>query len=199
MKTRDKAILDDLKRFRCMTRDDIVDLHFKSLKKPVTSCNAVMKRLRRDGNVEVNTTQQQYIYFPSSGTVKKNSQKISHFLGILDVYKQLLDYEPPKLLEIEPKYSNVKVEPDMFTIWRRAPFFVEVQKSRYSTRVFQEKINRYLAYYHSREWEALHWQPKNNKLFPSILIITESKYKFEAPGLRVFQYDSIKSMMNDFK
>lgn len=199
MKTRDKAILDDLKRFRCMSRDDIVDLHFKHLKKPVSSCNSVLKRLRRDGHIGANTMQQPYIYFPQSKTISKNSQKIPHFLGILDVYKQLLDYEQPKYLEVEPKYSNVKVEPDMFVIWRRSPFFIEVQKSRYSTKVFQDKINRYLMYYHSGEWKNLHWQPRENKLFPSILVITDSKYKINAHDLRVFQFDSIKSMMNSFK
>ncbi|MHA4119940.1 replication-relaxation family protein, partial [Bacillus cereus] len=51
MKSRDKAIIKDLCRFRCLSRDDIIDLHFQGLKKAVTSCNTVMKRLRRDGSV----------------------------------------------------------------------------------------------------------------------------------------------------
>ena len=32
MKNRDKAIIKDLQRFRCMSRDDIIDLHFQGLK-----------------------------------------------------------------------------------------------------------------------------------------------------------------------
>ena len=93
MRNRDKAILNNLKRFRCMSRDDIIDLHFQGLKNAVTCCNTVMKRLRRDGHVDANISQQPYIYFPQSSTLRKTSQKIPHFLGILDVYKQLIYYE----------------------------------------------------------------------------------------------------------
>ena len=63
MKNRDKAIIKDLQRFRCMSRDDIIDLHFQGLKKAVTCCNTVMKRLRRDGSVDANVSQRPYIYF----------------------------------------------------------------------------------------------------------------------------------------
>ena len=76
-----------------MSRDDIIDLHFQGLKNAVTCCNTVMKRLRRDGHVDANISQQPYIYFPQSSTLRKTSQKIPHFLGILDVYKQLIYYE----------------------------------------------------------------------------------------------------------
>lgn len=56
MRNRDKAILNDLKRFRCMSRDDIIDLHFQGLNNAVTCCNTVMKRLRRDGHVDANVS-----------------------------------------------------------------------------------------------------------------------------------------------
>lgn len=32
MRKRDVAILNDLQRFRCLTRNDIIELHFKGLK-----------------------------------------------------------------------------------------------------------------------------------------------------------------------
>ena len=99
MKSRDKAILKDLQRFRCLSRDDIIDLHFQGLKKAVTSCNTVMKRLRRDGSVDVNVSQQPYIYFPQPSPIRKTSQKIPHFLAIVNVYKQLLQYENPNCLK----------------------------------------------------------------------------------------------------
>ncbi|MBJ7966277.1 MULTISPECIES: replication-relaxation family protein [Bacillus cereus group] len=196
MRNRDKAILNNLKRFRCMSRDDIIDLHFQGLKNAVTCCNTVMKRLRRDGHVDANISQQPYIYFPQSSTLRKTSQKIPHFLGILDVYKQLIYYEKPKLFKVEPKYGKEFMEPDAFTIWRRSPFFIEVQKSVYSKKVMQDKINRYELYFHSQEWHNESWQPKESKFFPSILIITEKYYNISSFSLRIFQASSISNFLN---
>ncbi|KXY76037.1 hypothetical protein AT270_03150 [Bacillus cereus] len=196
MRNRDKAILSDLKRFRCMSRDDIIDLHFHGVKNAVTCCNTVMKRLRRDGHVDANISQQPYIYFPQPSTLRKTSQKIPHFLGIVDVYKQLIHYEKPKLFKVEPKYGKEFMEPDAFTIWRRSPFFIEVQKSVYSKKIMQDKINRYELYFHSQEWHNESWQPKDSKFFPSILIITDKKYDVTSSDLRIFQATSIHDFMD---
>ncbi|MCU5668697.1 replication-relaxation family protein [Bacillus cereus] len=196
MRNRDKAILNNLKRFRCMSRDDIIDLHFQGLKNAVTCCNTVMKRLRRDGHVDANISQQPYIYFPQSSTLRKTSQKIPHFLGIVDVYKQLIYYEKPKLFKVEPKYGKEFMEPDAFTIWRRSPFFIEVQRSVYSKKVMQDKINRYELHFHSQEWHNESWQPKESKYFPSILIITEKYYNISSFSLRIFQASSIRNFLN---
>ncbi|MCU5499359.1 replication-relaxation family protein [Bacillus wiedmannii] len=196
MRNRDKAILNNLKRFRCMSRDDIIDLHFQGLKNAVTCCNTVMKRLRRDGHVDANISQQPYIYFPQSSTLRKTSQKIPHFLGIVDVYKQLIYYEKPKLFKVEPKYGKEFMKPDAFTIWRRSPFFIEVQRSVYSKKVMQDKINRYELYFHSQEWHNESWQPKESKYFPSILIITEKYYNISSFSLRIFQASSISNFLN---
>jgi len=179
-----------------MSRDDIIDLHFQGLKNAVTCCNTVMKRLRRDGHVDANISQQPYIYFPQSSTLRKTSQKIPHFLGILDVYKQLIYYEKPKLFKVEPKYGKAFMEPDAFTIWRRSPFFIEVQRSVYSKKVMQDKINRYELYFHSQEWHNESWQPKEFKYFPSILIITEKYYNISSFSLRIFQASSISNFLN---
>ena len=166
MKNRDKAIIKDLQRFRCMSRDDIIDLHFQGLKKAVTCCNTVMKRLRRDGSVDANVSQQTIHLFPATEYDSKTSQKIPHFLAIVNVYKQLLQYEKPKVFKVEPKYGKAYMEPDIFTIWRQSPFFIEVQNSVYSKKVMQEKVNRYEFYFHSLEWRQESWQPKKSKYFP---------------------------------
>lgn len=199
MRNRDKAILSDLQRFRCMTRDDIIDLHFSGLKNAVTCCNTVMKRLRRDGHVDANISQQPYIYFPQPSTVRKTSQKIHHFLGIVDLYKQLIDYEQPKIFNVEPKYGKEFMEPDVFTIWRKSPFFIEVQKSVYSKSVMKEKINRYEYYYASLEWKKESWQPKNSKFFPSILLIADKYYEIHSSNIRIFQANSINEFINKIK
>ncbi|MGX5569515.1 replication-relaxation family protein [Bacillus toyonensis] len=195
MNSRDKTILSNLKRFRCMSRDDIIDLHFQGVKNAVTCCNTVMKRLRRDGHVDANISQQPYIYFPQPSTLRKTSQKIPHFLSIVDVYKQLIHYEKPKLFKVEPKYGKEFMEPDAFAIWRRSPFFIEVQKSVYSKKVMQDKINRYELYFHSQEWQNESWQPKGSKYFPSILIITDKQYDISSLNLRIFQASSISNFM----
>ncbi|HDR3902003.1 replication-relaxation family protein [Bacillus cereus] len=196
MKSRDQAILKDLHRFRCMSRDDIIDLHFQGLKKAVTCCNTVMKRLRRDGSVDANVSQQPYIYFPQPSTLRKASQKIPHFLAIVDVYKQLLQYEQPKLFKVEPKYSKAYMEPDAFAIWRQSPFFIEVQRSIYSQAMMKEKLNRYEAYFYSLKWQQEPWQPKQAKYFPSLLVITDTHYDIYSTNFHVFQARSIHDFMN---
>ncbi|PEQ08687.1 replication-relaxation family protein [Bacillus toyonensis] len=189
MKSRVKAILIDLKSFRCMSRDDIIDLHFQRLNNAVTCCNTVMKRLRRDGHVDANISQKPFIYFPQPSTLRKTSQKIPHSLGIIDVYKQIMHYE-------EPKYRKDYMEPDAFTIWRRSPFFIEVQKSVYSKKIMQDKINRYELYFHSQKWHSESWQPKESKFFPSILTITNKKYDITSSNFRIFQATSIHDFMD---
>jgi hypothetical protein len=155
-----------------------------------------MKRLRRDGHVDANVSQQPYIYFPQPSTLRKTSQKIPHFLGIVDVYKQLIHYEKPKLFKVEPKYGKEFMEPDAFTIWRRSPFFIEVQKSVYSKKIMQDKINRYELYFRSQEWHNESWQPRGSKFFPSILIITDKQYDINSSNLRIFQFSSISNFMD---
>ncbi|MDH2866264.1 MULTISPECIES: replication-relaxation family protein [Bacillus cereus group] len=199
MKIRDRAILNDLQRFRCMSRDDIIDLHFQGIKNGVTCCNTVMKRLRRDGYVDVNVSQQPYIYFPQHNTIRKTSQKLSHFLGIVDIYKQLAYYEKPKIFEVEPKYGKNFMEPDAFAIWHRAPFFIEFQNSVYSNKVMEKKIGRYEMYFHSDEWKKQSWQPKNIKIFPSILLVTNKQYHISSENFRIFQIDSIINFYNQMQ
>lgn len=75
MKSRDIGILNDLKQFRCMSRDDIIYLHFQGLKNAITCCNTVMKRLRRDGYVDANVLQHPYIYVPQPSSIKKRVKK----------------------------------------------------------------------------------------------------------------------------
>ncbi|PLR79697.1 hypothetical protein CVD25_06515 [Bacillus canaveralius] len=199
MRKRDINILADLQRFRCMTRDDIIELHFSNLKQPVTSCNTVLKRLRRDGHIEVSRDRQPYIYFPSPATIKKDSTKIPHFLQIVKFYKSLKKYEDPKVFSVEPKYGKSYMEPDAFMIWKRAPFFVEIQRSVYSTRVMAEKVKRYEEYFFSDEWKAEAWQPANKKVFPTVIMITDTRYKIQSDHVRFIQVPDIDQLVKLFE
>lgn len=195
MKKRDMAILNDLQRFRCMTRDDIIDLHFQGLKQPVTSCNTVLKRLRRDGYIEVNKDRQPYIYFPAPAGIKKDSAKIPHFLEIVDFYKQTLQHEQPKTFIVEPKYCKGFMEPDAFMIWKRSPFFVEVQRSVYSEKIMNEKVQRYEAYFMSNEWQQEPWQPANKKVFPAVILITDNRYNIQSNNIKIHQVASVSELI----
>jgi hypothetical protein len=199
MKKRDKSILDDLNRFRCMSRDDIISIHFNNVRDKITVCNRVLKRLRRDGHIEVNANQYPYIYFPSPSPIKKNSQKINHFLSIVDFYKQLKKHAEPKQIVIEAKYGKGMPEPDIFTIWQGTPFFVEIQCSVYSEKIMNEKLERYEKYYLSEEWHKLTWQPNNKKVFPFVWIITEHQYNVESKDFRVFQTRDVDELLLQVK
>lgn len=196
MRKRDKAILSDLQRFRCLSRDDIIDLHFNNLQQPVTCCNTVLKRLRRDGLIDVNLNHQPYLYFPSPAGIKKDSAKIPHFLKIVEFYKSLLKFEAPKSFIVEPKYGKGYMEPDAFMIWKKAPFFVEIQRSLYSERVMKEKIKRYEDYYFSKQWQQEPWQPQNKKVFPAVILVTDTRYKLESPYIKFYQVPNVDLLVN---
>ncbi|WP_342432603.1 replication-relaxation family protein [Neobacillus sp. FSL H8-0543] len=199
MKKRDMDILNDLQRFRCLTRDDIIDLHFKNLKQPVTCCNTVLKRLRRDGYIEVSKERQPYIYFCSPSPIKKDSTKIPHFLKIVEFYKSLINYEQPRSFIVEPKYGKEYMEPDAFMLWKKAPFFVEIQRSVYSDKVMKEKVGRYESFFMSNEWQQEPWQPQNKKMFPPVILITDTRYNIESAYVKFYQVQSIKQLVKMFE
>lgn len=196
MRKRDLAILKDLERFRCMTRDDIINLHFAGLKNPVTCANTVLKRLRRDGHIEVNTDYQPYIYFLSPSPIKKDSAKIPHFLKIVDFYGDLLKHQAPLSFIVEPKYGKGYMEPDIFMIWKRAPFFVEIQRSVYSHKIMSEKVDRYEAYRLSGEWKNESWQPLERKVFPTVIVLTDTRYNIESPFVKFIQIQNLEQLVN---
>ncbi|MFN4173526.1 MAG: hypothetical protein ACK4HV_00270, partial [Parachlamydiaceae bacterium] len=67
-----------------MSRDDIIALHFGTLRQPVTAANTVLKRLRRDGHIKAVMDRHQYLYMPADSQIKKDSAKIPHFLKIVE-------------------------------------------------------------------------------------------------------------------
>ncbi|SDI19739.1 Replication-relaxation [Alteribacillus persepolensis] len=194
MRERDKAILESLQKFRCLSRDDIVHIHFSNLKYPVATANNVLKRLRLQGYITANTLQQPYVYFADPPPIRKDSQKIPHYLAIADFYHQLCQYEKPRIFTVEPKYEKGLMEPDVFMIWKRAPFFVEIQRNIYSSKMMQDKMNRYHAYYESGEWQIEPWQAKE-PFFPTIWFITPHRYDVNSDVFRIMQSEDVKALM----
>lgn len=187
MNTRDKAIVEDIQRFRVLNRDLIAELHFSNVKNKITASNYVLKRLRRDGYITASTERRQYLYFPADGHIKKTSTKLNHFLQIAEFYRDLCKIEAPTRFVVEPRYSKGMMEPDAFMIWKGAPWHIEIQRTQYSAKQMQEKMMRYDQYYLSNEWMKEEWQRADKKTFPYTWIIGEGKYNIGVKSYRVYQ------------
>ena len=177
---RDKAIIENLNRFRVMDRDSIAEIHFKGLKNPNYAANNVLLRLLREGHIQRSTSFVPYCYFGPDVSMKKDSAKIGHFLAILNVYKDILQYSNLDTFLVEPKYGDKgTVEPDIFCIFRRTAFFIEVQKSVYSEKQMKDKLDRYKELYRSGIMTREAWQNPDKLLFPHILILSEQRYAID--------------------
>lgn len=192
LSNRDKSIIKDLNRFRVMSRDDIAELHFQGVKNQKDSTNHVLLRLLRDGHIQRSTAFVPYCYFGSNVSMKKNSQKIGHFLAIVDVYKELKRLGELDTFLVEPKYGPKKtVEPDIFCIYRKTNFFIEVQRTLYSEKQMTEKIERYVDFYNSGVM---------TKPFPHVLILTDQRYAIDGNyPFKIFQAESFTQFLTSLK
>ena len=188
---RDKAIIRDLNKFRVMDRDSIAELHFAGLKNPISATNAVLLRLLRDGQIQRSIHYQPYVYFGPEVNIKQNSAKIGHFLAILNVYKEIRRRGAIETFLVEPKYGGKGlVEPDVYMKFRNTGFFIEVQRSAYSEKQMNAKIERYMSLYDSGIMA---------KPFPHVLLLSEQRYgPFETP-FRVFQAETFTEFMQSLK
>ncbi|MFF2597341.1 hypothetical protein ACFVSZ_28860 [Priestia megaterium] len=199
---RDKDIIAFINQFRAVDRDSLVDLFFKQLKSPINVCNSVMVRLYRLGLIERTQQYSPTVYLPVDAKIKKNSQKILHFLSILDTYKQMCTYSTPKQVIVEDKPSGRKggIEPDLFCIFKGSPFWIEIQRNQYAEQKMQAKINLYEEFFFSDEWRSLHWQPEERApIFPSVILITPVRYAINSDHIRIIQVASIHELMEKYK
>lgn len=197
--SRDKAILNDLQRFRVMTRDQLAQLHFSNVKNPVPACNSVLKRLSRDNLIKPNKAWSPYIYSLSECKIKKDSQKIPHFLEIVDCYMAIKQIREPRNVVVEPKYGKGNIEPDLFLTIGMKPLYIEVQRTQYSEKVMQQKIDRYEEFFDSGIWINEPWQ-KDEPTFPDIIIVTPTRYAIQTEGrFKVYQTPSIEEFVKRLK
>lgn len=189
---RDKAIIKDLNRFRVMDRDSIAEIHFSNVKNPKDSTNHVLLRLLRDGHIQRSKSFVPYVYFGPDVNMKQNSAKVGHFLAILNTYKEMRRLGKLTTFLVEPKYgSKGTVEPDIFCIFRDTPFFIEVQRTLYSEKQMNEKINRYVELYH----DGIVPKP-----FPHVLILSEQRYDIDTVlPFKLFQDQSFTQFENSLK
>jgi hypothetical protein len=198
---RDRAIIDDLKKFRVMDRDSITEIHFKGLKNPLASTNNVLLRLIRDGHIDRSTAFVPYIYFSPETNMKKSSQKVGHFLAILNTYKEMLQHGTFNMFLVEPKYGKKGMaEPDIFCIYRNTPFFIEVQNSYFNEKQINEKLDRYEELYKSGIIQHEAWQPEGSKYFPAVIILSEQRFAIEKKfPFRIMQAPSFTHLLQSLK
>ncbi|MED1850371.1 hypothetical protein P4V33_01765 [Brevibacillus borstelensis] len=195
MRARDKAILRDLERFRCLSRDDIIRLHFVGLRNPVNEANRVLRRLRDRGEVEVITSQAPYVYALKPSPIKRDSQKIPHYLEIVSVYHQMAQLRAPDIFIPEPKYGKGLPEPDAFALWGK-PMFIEVQRNQFTPAVWADKFARYRTLYHRGDWTRELWQNKQAPAFPWLIILTDNRIAVpDGLPFRVFQIRGIRELI----
>jgi len=186
MNARDKAILTDLERFRCMSREDITDIHFAGMSTAVDRTNVVMKRLVRDGHVKVSRERRMYIYFPSENHIRLDSQKINHYLAIVRFFRDIRKVRQPELFRPEPKFGKGFAEPDVEMVWFNTPWFVEIQRNAFSK---ESSFERYEKYYLSQQWHELSWQT-DPPVFPYVWIYGVGNYNTEKKrAIQVFHSD----------
>jgi hypothetical protein len=206
---RDKAIIADINRFRVMDRDSIAELHFADKKCPTNSANQVLKRLVNDGHIRRSTAfGTPYLYLSAETNMKKDSAKLGHYLAILNVYKEMLKYGEIITFQVEPKYgAKGMVEPDIFCIFRKhdrdnkTPLFIEVQKTVYSQKTMQKKLERYVKLFESGVIEKEPWQPVGKPaMFPRLLILSEQRFAIDAQyPFRVAQAQSFAQFVESLK
>jgi len=193
MNHRDQEILENLKKFYVLDRDQLIQLHFQEQKQPITTCNRIMNRLTNKGIVKVERTTRPYNYFHNETNMKLNSTKIPHFKAITQTYLDLSQFTRPSIFEVEMKLgAKGTIEPDIYVVWNGAPMFIELQRNRYTLKVMQAKIDRYQAYYDSKEWKRFTEQ------FPFILILSETRYNIDTGSLGVYQAKDIQDFIKSY-
>jgi hypothetical protein len=201
MNLRDKAILNHVSEFRVLDRNQIIKLHFNNVKDSVSSCNKVLKRLVRDKFLTFDPTRKPYNYFPNPTTIKKDSGKLFHYKAIADFIIESAIKGKLKEFMVERKLGEKgTVEPDVFMIWNKTPFFVEVQRSnQYSKKYMEKKLKRYEDYFYSDEWKNLQWQPKDKPpRFPYIWIVSDTPYKLEPQQFKVYQTKTVDEFIDKY-
>lgn len=191
MVDRDKQIIQTVERFRCLSRDQIAALFFSHCKKPATNANMTLKRLRDRKYLTVSPYRQPFIYTLNPSPIKKDSNKIDHFLALSDVYIRLLQHGNVKVFEVEKRYPDADVRPDIFTIFKGTPLYIEVQNTAYSNKVMQKKIDLYNEFYDSGKWKELWWQKQDRKYFPYLVLISGTKYDLDTGRIQVVQFRDV--------
>jgi Replication-relaxation len=197
MNSRDFQIVKALDQFRVLDRNQLISLFFNNQKQPIVTCNRIMKRLALSGYVKASKDSKPYNYFPADSSMRPNSGKLLHYKAITDHVISLQEHGILREYEIEPTLGKKgTVEPDLFAIWRNAPFFMEVQRAHHSEQTMQKKFDRYEKYFMSRAWEQLPFQ-QERKVFPYVWLVCDRTYNLKT-SFTVFQSKDVPEFIKKY-
>nr|WP_235615936.1 replication-relaxation family protein [Brevibacillus reuszeri] len=160
----------------------------------MNAANRVLRRLRDRGEVEVITNHTPYVYAVKPSPIKRDSQKIPHYLEIASVFHQMAQLKKPELFVPEPKYGKGMPEPDIFALWGK-PMFIEVQRNQFTPSVWADKFARYRTLYHRGDIVKEPWQKSDKAVFPLLIILTDYRIPVtDGLPFSVFQFRNISDL-----
>jgi hypothetical protein len=189
MRKRDFEILKSLEKFKCLTTSQIAALHFSNNANPKITANRVLKRLRLNQVITANTDRafQEYIYFPSNSTIKKDSQKLDHYLLMNQTIIDMLIYSSIQEYHFETTIPDADFIPDIYVKgWLSNDWFIECQNSLYTTKQLYSKLDKYKKFHEKGYW--------NNE---RVMIIGKVNLKFD-PDDYPFKVRQVR-VINDLK
>jgi hypothetical protein len=111
---------------------------------------------------------------PNPTIIHPQSNKINHFLGIVDLYIKL---GQPKIFEVEP-VINDEYRPDAyFRLSDGTPVLIELQRTLVSTKRMQEKVEAFAKAFLKKQHDA-----------KTLWIVADTEYRIKVPaGFSVVQ------------
>jgi len=105
---------------------------------------------------------------PNPSIIHPQSNKISHFIAIADLY---IGLKQPKVFEVEP-VINDDFRPDAYVrdISLPSPVLVEVQRTVISTKKMQAKVDEFVKSYLKKQHDA-----------KALWIISDVEYRLDIP------------------
>ena len=144
-RTRDQQIMMLLTKFKICSRNQIAKILFSNNTNPINVCNRVLKRLVFQGNILAVKRERDkpYLYTCNPSTIHHRSNKIEHYLKIVDFY---IWRKCPQNFLIEPILGSY--EPDiLFKDQSNNTICVEIQLTPISLNKMQSKINQFVSEY----------------------------------------------------
>ena len=129
-----------------------------------------MKRLSRDGYIlqVPQVKDRPYLYMPNPTIIHPQSNKINHFLGIVDIY---INLDQPKVFEVEP-IINDEYRPDAYVrVIGDTPVLIELQRTLISIKRMQEKVDAFVKAYNKKEHDA-----------KTLWIVSDTEYRVKIPS-----------------
>ena len=177
-----------------MDRDQIIAMHFQDQKQKITTANRILNRLVLKGLLKASTAKRPYEYMVVDTLIKSDSAKISHFKGLADFYISISKGMKPTVFEVEPKVGEKgSIEPDIYMVWNSTAYFVEIQRSRYTKKVMQKKVDLYKRYMASDLWK------EKSAKFPLIWIQSDEPYNdIDQGNLKILHASTVKECVKKY-